>query len=229
MYGLAVEHTLHDLVQWSGQAGETYFFQAELPYDATQAFGDAGYVAYRVTDSVLSHKAFGVGVYHYFRDNQVLVRSAIAAPAWLDTSTTVLTTPGAGKVLMDRHPPSQRHSPGQDKQHLPPRTEPSFAIPWWAWLSLVLQTSAICGLGVFLWHLSAVARNCLNNENHVEPQPGEEAMGTPPRIEGSSSRMVLVHPPPPTTTITTVMAYSPETTRSMRSFMVVSPVSADEA
>jgi len=353
-------------------------------------------VAYRVTDQVLSHKAIGVGVYHYFRDHQVFLRCAIAAPAWLersfvcpmaaylvgqgmlqhvindkggetaksdapvvwvhkevlsaetppqprasrwptasswlppttsvpqtssnpksttatrtpgdrsdciegwgkcgghgwedstccvsgftcveqniwyslcipersapppsketsaspsqlrssststavlvtlDASTTMLTMRGAvsssagGNIPMG--PPPQQHPQVQEKQRPPPRTEFSFSIPWWAWLSLALQTSAICGLGVFLWHLSDMARNCLNKENQVEPQPAENVMGTP-RVEGTSSRLILVHmpPPPPTMTITPLEAYSPETTRSMRSLMVTSPtspVSLDEA
>ena len=42
MYGLAVEHTLRDLVRWSGSHGQTFFFQAELPYDATQVMGTFG-------------------------------------------------------------------------------------------------------------------------------------------------------------------------------------------
>jgi len=83
MYGLAVEHTLKDLVNWSGNNGETYFYQSELPYDVTQAYGDNGYVGYRVHDDVITHKAFGVGVYHYFRDHAVHVQSGIAVPAWL--------------------------------------------------------------------------------------------------------------------------------------------------
>ena len=35
-YGLAVEHTLGDLTQWHGERGATYFYQSEMPYDATQ-------------------------------------------------------------------------------------------------------------------------------------------------------------------------------------------------
>merc|ERR1719221_1270517 len=66
IYGLAVEHTLEDLVQWAGQHGETYFFQSELPYDVTPSFGDAGYVGYRVNDTVATHRAVATGVYHFF-------------------------------------------------------------------------------------------------------------------------------------------------------------------
>jgi len=86
MYGLAVEHTLGDLTQWSGERGRTYFYQSELPYDVTQSYGDAGYVGYRVNDTVRQHEAFGVGVYHYFRDFDVTVPRGIAAPPWLANS-----------------------------------------------------------------------------------------------------------------------------------------------
>lgn len=86
MYGLAAEHTLKDIVQWAGDHGSTYFFQSEMPYDVTPAYGDAGYVGYRVNDSVAVHKAMGVGVYHYFRDFPVVVKRGIAAPAWLENS-----------------------------------------------------------------------------------------------------------------------------------------------
>jgi hypothetical protein len=41
-YGLAVEHTLRDLVQWNGDHGRVYFYQSELPYDVSQTnFGTA--------------------------------------------------------------------------------------------------------------------------------------------------------------------------------------------
>lgn len=86
MYGLSVEHTLKDLVQWSGENGETYFYQSELPYDVTQEYGDAGYVGYRVNETVRRHFAVGVGVYHFFRDHDVTVRRGIAVPAWLANS-----------------------------------------------------------------------------------------------------------------------------------------------
>uniref|UniRef100_A0A7S4SB81 Pectate lyase superfamily protein domain-containing protein n=1 Tax=Alexandrium monilatum TaxID=311494 RepID=A0A7S4SB81_9DINO len=86
MYGLAVEHTLKDMVQWSGNAGETYFYQSEYPYDVTQAYADAGYVSYRVNKTVETHRAYGVGVYHYFRDYPVRIESGISVPPWLTNS-----------------------------------------------------------------------------------------------------------------------------------------------
>merc|ERR1712193_88368 len=62
-------------------------FQAEMPYGVTQAdFGDMGYTGYRVADSVTSHKGYGVGVYHFFRDNKVTVKTGIVAPASLVSS-----------------------------------------------------------------------------------------------------------------------------------------------
>ncbi|HEV7737193.1 MAG TPA: hypothetical protein VGO47_07470, partial [Chlamydiales bacterium] len=74
-YGLAVEHTLKDLVQWRGTNGSTYFYQAEYPYDVTQAnYGSQGYVAYRASsptnDPSFTHNGYGLGVYSYFRDSK---------------------------------------------------------------------------------------------------------------------------------------------------------------
>ena len=74
-------------MQWSGNAGQTYFFQSELPYDVTQAnFGDKGYVGYRVNASVTSHKGYGIGVYQFFRDNAVTVKTGISTPPALESS-----------------------------------------------------------------------------------------------------------------------------------------------
>lgn len=87
MYGLAVEHTLQDLTIWSGNRGQAYFYQSELPYGVTQQqWGDKGYVGYRVADTVTEHQAFGVGVYHYFRDYPVVAHTGIQAPASLASS-----------------------------------------------------------------------------------------------------------------------------------------------
>lgn len=85
-YGFKAEHALTDQVQWNGQGGRTFMFQAEMPYEVTQAtFGDRGYAGYRVSNTVTSHEAHGVGVYHYFRDAAVTVQSAIVAPAALES------------------------------------------------------------------------------------------------------------------------------------------------
>ena len=63
MYGLATEHFEKDLVVWNGEAGQTFFFQSELPYGVTQEeFGNPGYVGYRVAANVTSHNGYGMGV-----------------------------------------------------------------------------------------------------------------------------------------------------------------------
>jgi hypothetical protein len=86
MYGLAAEHTLNDIVVWNGERGSTFFFQAEFPYDVTEAYGTDGYAGYRVASSVTSHVAHGVGVYHFFRDYPVTVQSGIRTPDALVSS-----------------------------------------------------------------------------------------------------------------------------------------------
>lgn len=81
MYGLAVEHTLNDLTLWYGRGGRTYFYQAELPYDVDQEkWGQS--VGYRIVqstgqDKLQDHKAYGVGVYAFFRDHHVVAVSGI--------------------------------------------------------------------------------------------------------------------------------------------------------
>lgn len=86
MYGLSAEHALQDQVRWKGDRGRTFFFQSELPYDVTEAFGKAGHTGYRVANSVIEHVAYGVGVYHNFRDHPVTVDAGIIVPAGLVTS-----------------------------------------------------------------------------------------------------------------------------------------------
>jgi len=86
-YGLAVEHTLGDLVVWNGNGGKVYMFQAEYPYGVTQAsYGDKGYVAYRVGAHVTSHECYGAGIYHYFRDHAVTVKTGISCPSAVEHS-----------------------------------------------------------------------------------------------------------------------------------------------
>lgn len=81
MYGLQVEHFLQDQTIWYGERGRTFFYQCELPYDVTQtSFADKGYAGYKVNDSVTNHTTYGVGVYSFFRDVQVLVPTAVVAP-----------------------------------------------------------------------------------------------------------------------------------------------------
>mmetsp|Transcript_24013 Transcript_24013/g.72021 ORF Transcript_24013/g.72021 Transcript_24013/m.72021 type:complete len:635 (+) Transcript_24013:239-2143(+) len=79
-YGLAVEHTEQDQVQWRGDKGRVYFYQSELPYDVDQAFGDAGWAGYRVGPAVQEHLVVAPGIYSFFRDHVCLVPAAIVAP-----------------------------------------------------------------------------------------------------------------------------------------------------
>lgn len=56
---------------WNGNAGETIFYQSELPYDppSQSAWMDGtanGYPSYVVADSVSSHQAWGLGIYFFF-------------------------------------------------------------------------------------------------------------------------------------------------------------------
>jgi hypothetical protein len=79
-YGLACEHTLQDLCQWNGDNGRCYFFQAEFPYDVTASYASLGYTGYRVGNSVTNHQSYAAGVYSFFRDHDVTVKSGIVAP-----------------------------------------------------------------------------------------------------------------------------------------------------
>lgn len=101
-YGLAVEHTLGDQTQWFGNNGQCHFYQSELPYDVTQENygGDKNFVGYRAEPEPLipflppfNHTAYGIGVYCFFRDNPVVVNTAVSADNLTlnNTFTNVLT------------------------------------------------------------------------------------------------------------------------------------------
>jgi hypothetical protein len=78
-YGLAVEHVNGgDMVLWNGEGGETYFYQAELPYHNAY-FGEANFVGFRVARGVQQHTMWGIGV--YIIGDVASVRSAIRVPA----------------------------------------------------------------------------------------------------------------------------------------------------
>eukprot|EP00930_Biecheleria_cincta_P033461 TRINITY_DN23194_c0_g1_i1.p1 TRINITY_DN23194_c0_g1~~TRINITY_DN23194_c0_g1_i1.p1 ORF type:complete len:763 (-),score=139.00 TRINITY_DN23194_c0_g1_i1:22-2310(-) len=81
MYGLQVEHFHKDQTVWFGNRGRTYFYQCELPYDVDQKmFGDQGWAGYHVNWNVWDHRAYGVGIYTFFRDSKVEVPTAIKIP-----------------------------------------------------------------------------------------------------------------------------------------------------
>jgi len=123
-YGLAAEHTQKDLVVWNGERGSTYFYQSELPYDAHPSYGQLGYAGYRVTANVKQHLAYGIGVYHYFRDYHVTVKSGIVCPPHLEdsfTSPLSVFLNGWGTmlhILNDKGEATYRKRPGADAQWL---------------------------------------------------------------------------------------------------------------
>jgi hypothetical protein len=90
-YGLFVEHHQQYQVLWNGNAGRTYFYQSEIPYDppdqASYSSGvDAkgqrinGWASYKVADGVVSHEAWGLGAYSVFRHPNVVLTRAIEVP-----------------------------------------------------------------------------------------------------------------------------------------------------
>lgn len=84
-YGLFVEHGQEYQTIWNGNGGRVYFYQSEMPYDPPSQdawrHGDvAGYASYKVSDTVTTHEAWGLGVYCVFYDAPVVAESAIEAP-----------------------------------------------------------------------------------------------------------------------------------------------------
>jgi len=70
-YGLFVEHYQKFNVIWNGEDGKTIMFQNELPYDppsqaAWSHDGVQGFAAYKVSDAVRTHEAWGLGSYSNF-------------------------------------------------------------------------------------------------------------------------------------------------------------------
>jgi hypothetical protein len=87
IYGLFVEHHQQFQVLWNGNAGRTYFYQSEIPYDPpdqpsyTSAPGTNGWASYKVADNVTTHEAWGLGIYSVFRKPDVVLTRAIEVPA----------------------------------------------------------------------------------------------------------------------------------------------------
>ncbi|GEL94661.1 adenylyl cyclase [Cellulomonas composti] len=68
--GLFSEHFQKYNVVWNGERGRTIFFQNELPYDAPNQAAwkhgsTLGWAAYKVSDKVRTHEAWGLGAYIY--------------------------------------------------------------------------------------------------------------------------------------------------------------------
>lgn len=86
IYGLFVEHYQEYQVLWNGNGGRVYFYQSEIPYDPpdqpsyTSAPGTNGWASYKVADGVITHEAWGLGIYSVFRQREVNLTRAIEAP-----------------------------------------------------------------------------------------------------------------------------------------------------
>ncbi len=84
--GLSVEHFQKEQVLWNGNAGETIFYQSELPYDppSQSAWMDGaanGFPSYVVTTPVGTHQAYGLEISSFFELGVNIVEdNAIAVP-----------------------------------------------------------------------------------------------------------------------------------------------------
>jgi len=87
VYGLFCEHFQEYQTLWNGNDGRVYFYQSEMPYDPPTAadFKNGltnGYASYKVSDSVTSHEAWGLGIYCVFFKAPVIVDQAIETPVY---------------------------------------------------------------------------------------------------------------------------------------------------
>ncbi|WP_146447783.1 coagulation factor 5/8 type domain-containing protein [Bythopirellula polymerisocia] len=85
IFGLFVEHTQKHQTVWNGNGGRVYFYQSEMPYDppsqeAWRSGTGDGYASYKVGEDVTTHEAWGLGVYHVFKDAPVVAENAIETP-----------------------------------------------------------------------------------------------------------------------------------------------------
>ena len=85
IYGLMVEHFHQYQTVWNGNGGRTYMYQSEMPYDVPNQSswshnGVNGYASYKVSDNVISHQAYGLGMYLYNRDAAVTQNTVMEVP-----------------------------------------------------------------------------------------------------------------------------------------------------
>ena len=85
IYSLFVEHYQEYQTLWNGNGGRCYFYQCELPYDppdqsSWEHNGINGWAGYKVSDSVVSHEAWGLGVYAFLRHSGVNCSNAFEVP-----------------------------------------------------------------------------------------------------------------------------------------------------
>jgi hypothetical protein len=104
VYGLFVEHHQQFQVLWNGNHGRTYFYQSEIPYDPpdqasyTSAPGTNGWASYKVSDSVTSHQAWGLGTYSVFLRPHVVLTRAIEVPKTPDVQFHHMITVALGDL-----------------------------------------------------------------------------------------------------------------------------------
>jgi hypothetical protein len=104
IYGLFVEHHQQFQVLWNGNAGRTYFYQSEIPYDPpdqprfTSAPGTNCWASYKVADTVASHEAWGLGIYSVFLKPDVVLTRAIEVPATPNVRFHDMITVALGKL-----------------------------------------------------------------------------------------------------------------------------------
>jgi len=77
-YGLFVEHFEQYNVIWNNNGGRTYMFQNEMPYDvpnqaAYMNGSTRGWAAYKVSNNVTTHQAWGLGSYCNFSSDPSVV------------------------------------------------------------------------------------------------------------------------------------------------------------
>jgi hypothetical protein len=86
MYGLFVEHYQQYQTLWNGNGGRVYFYQSEDPYDPpnqtswTSGSGVNGWASYKVSNSVTSNQAWGLGIYSVFSNAGVNQTRAMEVP-----------------------------------------------------------------------------------------------------------------------------------------------------
>jgi hypothetical protein len=85
IYGLFVEHYQEYQTVWNGDGGRVYMYQCEMPYDPPtpeewQHDGVQGWAAYKVSDKVTTHEAWGVGIYCIFLKPRIVAANAVEAP-----------------------------------------------------------------------------------------------------------------------------------------------------
>lgn len=80
MFGLAVEHANGHQTVWSGNRGLVYFYQCEFPYGVDCEFASSGFRGYLVKETVKEHTVFAPGIYSNFRNENVVVPTAIEHP-----------------------------------------------------------------------------------------------------------------------------------------------------